>query len=44
MKKEPKTFSQFGGVLPSNRLPTHQFRHPQFFIINTDPHNKPAKH
>ncbi len=23
---------------------THQFSHAQFFIINTNPHNKPGKH
>ncbi len=44
IRKDEASTQQYGGILCSNRLPMHRFKKPRFFIVNTDPHNKPGKH
>ena len=36
--------SQYGGIYPSNGLPTYKLKKPTFIIANTDRYGKPGRH
>ena len=44
MEKDQHAATLFEGVFAADTLPTHVYRKPAYFIVNTDPVSKPGKH